>query len=263
MYRHEVSKDWLLVRSRYLNSSSIYNMLPTTETGRKRSQAQIQSAMMKAYAHMNTAYITDEDAVSTGAAARGHILEPYAIEEFNNMTGLKLYHWDDEVLVDKQCVLGWSPDALNVMQKPDHRIRHFMGVESKPFTMAGEVKCYSIEKHIEMFMADKMTRVERWQIACGFIVCPYLETAYLIGFNPDCNQRIFAKKYTRSDLAKEIEEIKETILKWMDWLNTLPDDSYLDNYSSRHREDGDPFSDSIIATAMLEEQSRLNPKLNN
>ena len=47
MWRHVVDKEWMMARTNYLTASSIKSILPVTETGRKRSQAQIEANMLK------------------------------------------------------------------------------------------------------------------------------------------------------------------------------------------------------------------------
>lgn len=221
MWRHVVDKDWMKARSRLLTASNIKNILPVTETGRKRSQAQIEANMMKVVASMSTLYIPVEECVSTGAAARGHLLEPIAIKEAVN---LGLYHWDDVVF--KKGILGWSPDALSIPQDGE-----FLGdkglydIDKKgaPCPSAiGEVKSYGMEKHTAAVYMDKELLPERWQLAVGMLMLPCCRGAHLIFFNPDSRDRLAVKTYTRKDLEEEIEMIEEAVVSFAEFLSNLP-----------------------------------------
>ena len=111
MWRHVVDKEWMMARTHYLTASSIKNILPVTETGRKRSQAQIEANMMKIASSFATEYISDEDCVATGMAARGHLLEPIAIEEANRVANLGLYHWDDRKQRRQLCIISRKTES--------------------------------------------------------------------------------------------------------------------------------------------------------
>lgn len=221
MWKHTVSKDWMMARTRYLTASSIRNILPVTETGRKRSKDQIEANMMKIVAHMSTMYISDDDCVSTGAAARGHMLEPIAIEEAN----LGLYHWDDVIIV--KGLLGWSPDALSIPQAGDARlVKGFYDIDVfgalRPAEI-GEVKSYGIEKHVAAVYTDKSKCPERWQLAVGMALLKQCQYAHLIFFNPDAHVRIAIKTYSRNDLESEIKMVLETKEAFREFVEKLPD----------------------------------------
>lgn len=220
MWRHVVNKDWMIARTRYLTASSIKNILPITETGRKRSQAQIEANMMKVAANLMTASISDEDCVSTGMAARGHLLEPIAIEEANKVANLGLYHWDDIIL--SKDLLGWSPDAMSIPQT-EKVASYNIELRGAPCPSSiGEVKSYGMEKHIASVYTDKEDCPERWQLAVGMALLKNCQFANLIFFNPDSNIRLAIKTYSRKDLEKEIEMVKETETSFKEFLKHLP-----------------------------------------
>lgn len=221
MWRHVVDKDWMMARARLLTASNIKNILPITETGRKRSQAQIETNMMKIVASMSTCYIQDEDCVSTGAAARGHFLEPIAIAEAVN---LGLYHWDDVVF--KKGILGWSPDALSIPQQGEFlgdKGLYDIDKNGAPCPSSiGEVKSYGMERHIASVYTDKKDCPERWQLAVGMTLLKNCQFANLIFFNPDSNIRMAIKTYNRQDLEEEIEMIKDAVVSFTEFLSNLP-----------------------------------------
>lgn len=220
MWRHVVSKDWMIARTHYLTASNIKNILPITETGRKRSQAQIEANMMKVAANLMTASIPDEDCVSTGMAARGHLLEPIAIEEANKAANLGLYHWDDIIL--SKDLLGWSPDAMSIPQTK--KVASYdIELHGAPCPSSiGEVKSYGMEKHIASVYTDKEDCPERWQLAVGMALLKNCQFANLIFFNPDSNIRLAIKTYSRKDLEKEIGMVKETEASFKEFLKHLP-----------------------------------------
>lgn len=223
MWKHRVNKDWLMARTHYLTASSIKNILPITETGRKRSQAQIEANMMKAVSNMMTEFIPDDDCISTGAAARGHLLEPIAIEEANNAKNFGLYHWDDIILV--KGLLGWSPDAMSIPQNGHLKKSCIYDIEKQgtpcPASI-GEVKSYLMERHIASVYTDKKDCPERWQLAVGMALLKQCQYANLIFFNPDSNVRLAVKTYSRQDLEEEIEMVKEAEESFREFLKNLP-----------------------------------------
>ena len=216
---HKVDRRWMEARAKYLNASAIKEMLPVTETGRKRSQAQREAAMMKAWSHHLQTHIPEEALESRGAAARGHILEPFALNEYQRCTGeSSVYHWDDVVIHDKY--IGWSPDGMSIPQVKDYGCS--WDVDERGRLCAEtifEVKSYSIEKHVAKL--HEGVHEERWQLAVGMYLQPQTQRAVLIFFNPDCSCGLAYNVYKRSDLEEEIEMIRETVDDYLDWTKTL------------------------------------------
>lgn len=223
MWKHKVSKDWLMARTRYLTASSIKSILPITETGRKRSQAQIEANMMKVASSMVTTSIPNDDCISTAAAARGHLLEPVAIKEANNAKSFGLYHWDDIILV--KGLLGWSPDAMSIPQNGHLKRTCIYDIEKQgapcPASI-GEVKSYLMERHVASVYTDKKDCPERWQLAVGMALLKNCQYANLIFFNPDSAIRLAVKTYSRQDLEEEIKMVKEAEESFREFLKNLP-----------------------------------------
>lgn len=220
MWRHVVDKEWMMARTHYLTASNIKNILPITETGRKRPQAQIEANMMKIAANLMTASISNEDCVSTGMAARGHLLEPIAIEEANKAANLCLYHWDDIILVKD--LLGWSPDAMSIPQTEKVAL-YDIELHGAPCPSSiGEVKSYGIEKHIASVYMDKEDCPERWQLAVGMALLKCCQRAHLIFFNPDSTIRLAIKTYSRKDLEDEIQMVEEAETSFKKFVKDLP-----------------------------------------
>lgn len=208
---HECSKDWMKARSNYLTASSISKLLPVTPIGRKRDVAK---SSLEIYAKMHQ---TSFDNKSYGAAARGHIMEPYAVRAFNEI-GIApiMYHWDDAVIHNK--LLAFSPDGLNVSQEElpifDY---NFDDMEIKP-TAGVEIKSYSVDKHLLCGISNPLDLEERWQIATAFKVASTLEDMYLVLFNPSASKKMFVHHYTRKSLEAELKIIEVICKNFIDFL---------------------------------------------
>lgn len=216
-WQHKCSLEWMRARQNYLTASDIKELLPVTKTGRSRTVS--EEIYWKVLAR-KLVVLTEEDCMSYGAAARGHVLEPYAIERYNSRAIKMLHHWDDIVIFDEDSSLAFSPDALNTI--PDSKFYptvSFNKLVPKP-EMLGEVKCYSAEKHLSYKGGNPLDFEERWQIATAFAVCDTLEFAKLILFNPSLpkNYSLFVWSYTRSMLEKEIEIIGKISKQWNEFL---------------------------------------------
>ena len=205
-WEHKTKAAWLVARKQCLTATDIKDLLPVTKTGRARHIDKYD--YLKVYARKLTSVVSD-DCVSTGAMARGHMLEPYAIDYFNSRYGDKhdcvLHHWDDAVIAKNPDVfgyLGFSPDAMDVEQETDAVLIDWENVMPK---YIGEVKSYSSGQHMVCGHTPKDELEERWQIAAAMASCPSIERAYLIFFNPSCSIQEYVVIYDRDDLKKEIE----------------------------------------------------------
>lgn len=208
-WRHRCSLEWLKARQLFLTATDVKELLPVTKTGRPRNVP--DESFMRVYAR-KVESLCEEDCYSEGAAARGHVLEPYAIERFNNEFGMRLYHWDDTIvtksLVAKQNELAFSPDACNVPMLEGATVCH-----SDP-TVIAEVKCYGAERHLLKGCTPKEDLEERWQVATAMAVCDSIETAFVVFYNPSLENSMFVAEYLRSDLEDEIAMIYDVEKKW-------------------------------------------------
>ena len=204
-WEHKTKLEWLNARRHCLTATDIKDLLPMTKTGRVKHIDKYD--YLKVYARKATE-VDPEDCSSTGAMARGHMLEPYAIDFFNEMYapshGCHLYHWDDAVIAKNPDVfgfLGFSPDAMDVEQETDAVLIDWENLTPR---YIGEVKSYSADRHMICGNTPKDELEERWQIAAAMAACPSIETAYLIFFNPRCSIQEYVVVYERADLKKEI-----------------------------------------------------------
>lgn len=253
-WKHSVSLDWMKARQKYLTASEVKNLIPFTKTGRSRKIE--QEDYLKVYAN-KLKELTEADCLSFGAAARGHILEPYAIKMFNEAVGAKFFHWDDAIIHDSiNSILAFSPDGLNIPQ-PNSKIDFgdvFLN-STMTFDEMIEVKCYSAERHLIAKYIDKMNLEERWQIAHAFTTSSYLKQAYLVFFNPSMKDYLIWHRYTRDDLKEEIKVIVNVERNWLDFKTELSSGKLY--VPSTFLLTDEPFEDKIIAE--IEEQMKLNP----
>lgn len=218
---HKCDLEWLKARQRYLTATDVKDLLPFTKTGRKRTINDEHYLKVFAGKMVN---LTEDDCVSTGSAARGHILEPYAIDRYNEEdfgSNTWLYHWDDIV------VTRINPDPLSLAFSPDamsYDCSSYFGRKSIAIDgvkAIGEVKSYSPERHMIAGYTPKDKLEERWQIATAMAVCESIEEAYLLFYNPSMRNQLYIVDYDRADLADEIEVVLEVEKNWLAWVANL------------------------------------------
>lgn len=241
-WKHKCDIEWLCSRQGYLTASSIKKLLPVTATGRPRKVTDLDR--MKVWAS-SLVDIREDDCWSYGAAARGHILEPYAIAELNDMLEEEtFFHWDDIVVTRPGRYLAFSPDAMNIPMSHENW---------DDVTAIAEVKSYSHEKHLSLVFTEKDKLEERWQIAAAMALLENISHAYLVLYDPSMpDYGIVAIRYDRDDLEKEIETILQIESDWKDFVienHSLPGDRIV-SFGIRSEDD-------IIKE--VEARQRLNP----
>lgn len=205
IWTHKVSREWMEARKKYLTASGVSSIIPFTATGKPRN---VDSKYFEIWAATRTA-ITEDDLYSHGVAARGHILEPYAIAEFNALERASwiMQPWDDALIFNDHG-MAFSPDGMMISQN------EFKGVEINedelpPYTACIEVKSYGYAKHYACGVCNKFALEERWQIAHAMAVSDKISIIYLVFYNPSCKERLFGHVYKRDDLKEEIKLCKE------------------------------------------------------
>lgn len=208
---HQCDLNWMKARQKCLTATDVKDLLPVTKTGRKRTIDDESYIKVMARKLVN---LTEESCISVGVAARGHILEPYAIELFNeSFDFVQLNHWDDLMvtkLEHEPFGLSFSPDAMDTEMRDDANPK-----------VIGEVKSYSAEKHMACGYTNKMDLEERWQLATAMAVRDSIEEAYLLFFNPSMRNQLYVFDYDRTDLADEIEVVKKVEEDWLAWVASL------------------------------------------
>lgn len=212
---HKCDLGWLKTRQKHLTATDVKELLPFTKTGRKKTIT--DETYLKVWSS-KMVNLTEDDCVSTGAAARGHILEPYAIDRFNeaNVFGnLQLYHWDDIIVTRPEpdpFSLAFSPDAMELIPPNQGSIAWVI-----PSTIV-EVKSYYPERHTIAGYTPKENLEERWQIATAMAVCESIEEAYLLFYNPSMKNQLYIVNYDRADLEAEIDIVLDIERDWLDWI---------------------------------------------
>lgn len=266
-WEHKVNEEWMRMRRYFLCASDIRKLVPFTASGRPKKITDIDRIRILSN---KLKFIGDNDCVSTGAAARGHILEPFAIEDFNiylaeiGNVDMRFHHWDDVMIADRipgdYRGMSFSPDGMNVSQD-FHEGFVLSNLELPTNLKIVEVKSYSTEKHIICGLTNKMELEERWQIATAMFVCSQITEAYLLFYDPSCFKKMFVKKYTRFDLEDELEIIDDIIDEWEDFIDRmrLPD-MESDHWNDENSVviDGNMI-DMYDIEKRLERASRFNP----
>lgn len=222
---HYVSVPWLKARKDVLTASDVVKLVPEYKRvkAKKQDATTILPMFASVWCEKNT--ITEPDPVSTGAAARGHFMEPYAVQSYNEYQGEKVYHhWDDCII--KNLGLGFSPDAMDIKQAHDAveceasdggtQLVYHMEMDKKKNTIKSgdrfhapkkilEIKSYSPAQHMKSILKKKMDHDELMQIAVAFAVLQKLEQATLLFYCPDCPIPVVPIIYERHELQKEID----------------------------------------------------------
>jgi hypothetical protein len=254
---HKCDLDWLKARQRCLTATDVKELLPFTKTGRKRTIT--DEIYLKVFAR-KLVNLTENDCLSTGAVARGHILEPYAIDRYNEEDfggNEHLWHWDDIVISKDKGIYGslsFSPDAMNVRYNSfaeKHWSSNYKWLAE--LTAIGEVKSYSAENHLARGYTSKDELDERWQLATAMAVCPSIQTAYLLFYNPSMRTQLYIFDYDRSDLQDEIEMILDVEEKWLAWLGNI------EKLDHAYMVSGDPSEEKRIIYGIMKSEE-LNPE---
>lgn len=166
------------------------------------------------------------DTSSFGTMARGHIMEPYAVDEASDFLGREFHWWDDRIICHGS--LGFSPDALDIEPLPGTRIvaygdklRYRNGEEYGPNELV-EIKCYEAGAHYQRKAAIEanIPLDERWQVACGMAVCKTIKTGFVFFYAPQCRDK-FCMQYDRHKLEDELSIIYEINDMWDEFCDLM------------------------------------------
>ncbi len=201
-WHHEVSAEWLKARQQVLTATDVASLLPEYKRYLKAGSPDKPTPGFSALwcKKHSDVYLDTE---SVGAAARGHVMEPYAVDAWNKQASPKFYHWDDCIIIDSTGKLGFSPDALTVEQDNANKITFKNKCE------AMEIKCYEPAQHMKAIMKPKLEHDELMQLAMSFVVLPKLEIARLTWYCPGAPIAMFSQQYDSDDLHDQIRWIME------------------------------------------------------
>lgn len=221
-WRHQCAPEWLEARKDVITATELIDLVPKWHKANAANNHKIDP-IWELWAEKSSTQ--EPDTASWDWAARGHCMEPYAVDDWNKHVGPeKMYHWDDIVI--KNGPVGFSPDALDIMPpwmacpgKDNFSLAYYGGrLVGDGFTCEGpkkllEIKSYAPKKHI-LKCLGKGDHNERWQIAVAMMVCDTIESGELVFYNPSLQScQLMPVRYTRDGLAKEIDMLKNT-LEW-------------------------------------------------
>ena len=223
-WTHDVSAEWLRARQGVLTATDVAGLMPEWKRSWKKDPGTLMPGSAALWAAKHS---TGELEVSSPspAAARGHIMEPWAVESWNDQVAKRFYHWDDCIICksDMAIPVGFSPDAMDIMQVyPDARLevtsdgKFLVNIEMRSCDVPREIleiKSYDVQRHMKSVVADKMDHDELVQVAMAFVVLPNLEKARLLWFCPDAPISMHTESYTADDLHDQIRWIME-LLEW-------------------------------------------------
>lgn len=220
-WQHKVASLWLEIRKQYLTATEAIGLLAEAKRNKFKKWGPNFVGLWG-----EKQCTSPSDPTTFGSAARGHCLEPYAIEEYNRQQSDKTwcaYHWDDIVIHDDN--FGYSPDGLSIPQLTDQYEQSISLLDwsSSLRKLCFEVKCYEAKKHTQQFFKDKEQLEERYQIAYAFSILSELEAGVLIFYNPSTPYNQFRfEVYTREELKEEIEQLQSIKKLWLEMKETIP-----------------------------------------
>lgn len=253
-WRHEVSEQWLMSRRACLTASDVRKLLPDlrrVESGKIGVLEAQQFA--KVYGDKQS---DDMDGMSFGAAARGHVMEPHAVDEYNaaRYDGPEMYAWDDKLITDG--TLGFSPDSLNIAPMKgtrfksveadgEWRLQSAEGYHRPPKELL-EIKSYDAGTHYQRIaqISAGIPLAERWQVATAMAVCPSIEAGSLMFYAPQCNS-MAVERYGRGDLEEEIEVVRKIGELWSSF-RVLMDEAREEHESTTYKTEQEIYSRYLL-----------------
>lgn len=224
-WEHSVAIEWLDERRDIITATELVGLIPEYKRWEKSKGKQLPLAFYSLWAEKMAE--TELDPSSYGPAARGHIMEPYAVDDFNinAITDAHVMcHWDDCII--KNGSVGFSPDGMDIVQSTADfcllvnkgKLTNKQGVvlDEIPKQIL-EIKSYGIDRHTKCMMSDvkdKQLEKERYQIAAAMLVIPTIEVGWLELYCPQAVHSLCVKKMTRKDLEEEIELLQKVIDLW-------------------------------------------------
>lgn len=226
-WQHEVDANWLDARRQCLTATDILKLWPAAK--KWKAEDEIPQTFIGTWFEKNS--VQDQDPISYDAAARGHCMEPFAIEEANRVYGKNFYHWDDVLIVRGH--VGFSPDAMDIPQPNLPTIVKWSDPALKKATEIMEVKCF-LPYHHGQCVTCGMEEKQIMQVAMAFKVLPQLEEAHVLYYCPGAPIDICEYPLSYSDINPYIQRINKVVAIWneMDgWLQDIKEQKA--NYTER------------------------------
>lgn len=227
-WRHSVKLAWLLVRMHHLCASEVGKVMVYDRYGNMRTPEDIGKRFWS-YRVEKFRMPQPGDEKSTGAAARGHVLEPVAIDLAKKLKLIPsgFMHLDDVLVGEKasgiDLTLGWSPDGVLANgHLPD--CNQAWWPNDVPIVEGVEVKCLAPAGHAKNATCQIKDSDYYYQLATAFAACPSLERMHLILYNPDLKDNMLVPRMVVRTIEKD--DMKEAICQVVDtehMLNTWTD----------------------------------------
>lgn len=221
-WSHEVDARWLAARKDVLTATEVVSLIPEYKRMKKQPEGTISPGCAALWAAKHSD--TELDTRSFSEAARGHVFEPYAVEEYCMQKNLSFYHWDDRIIytnTEAVTPLAFSPDALNIKQLRNIKVVN-TALETFGSLEALEIKCFGPEKHMKTYLLDKKEIPERMQLAVAMVVCENMEKGSLVFYCPMMQKiQMYERTYTRSEMEDEMALVKEIWAMYNDTALTL------------------------------------------
>lgn len=222
---HSVATEWLNERRDVITATELVGLIPEYKRWEKSKGKQAPLGFYSLWEEKMAE--TELDPKSYGPAARGHIMEPYAVADFNvgkAGTAHHMWHWDDCII--KNGSVGFSPDGMDIPQvTADFCLQVKQGklINNDGQELADipkqilEIKSYGIDRHTKCVMSDifdKQLEKERYQIAAAMLVLPTIKVGWLALYCPQAVHSLDIKMLNRNDLTDEIELLQKVIDLW-------------------------------------------------
>jgi len=179
----ETEQEWLLARYGRLTGSKVEDVVVKRGTEQKIGYYRLIAEQV-----VNPGVEDLEKPID-----RGHILEPEALDRYEEMAGVKL---------DRTKVLWVRDDHDNMAISPDATLAGSNNTE------AFEAKCLSSANHIKAFITQQIPKDYHYQMLQYFVVNDALQKLTFVFYDPRLRVRdLFTIVITRADVLAELEEL--------------------------------------------------------
>lgn len=226
-WKHDVSEAWLEARKHVLTATDISKLIPELKRMEKKP-GELSPGFAAVWAEKHSDMPLDTGSV--GPAARGHIMEPWVVDAYNEhvAAGERFNHWDDCVITND--LVGFSPDAMSTWQTDTSVVKYtvdprgdklvaYKGDKAKMLAAPKrimEIKCYEPANHMKACITPKMEHKELIQVATAFYVLPKLQEAKLCFCCPGAPIEMHVETYTRDDLKEHVDTITKVVEKYVE-----------------------------------------------
>lgn len=198
MIVHEIeqgSMDWILIRLGMVTSTRLKRVF----------KSEYLSLIDEVIAEQLTEQ-WDDDGYISDDMQRGIDLEPLALDEYEQRSGVKLIR-GGFIQSKRWPLLGYSPDG---------RCGVVGGVE---------VKCPSSKKHIQYLRQNQVPNDYKWQVFSSFLINPDCEWYDFMSYDPRVKQKpVFIYRTTRESVQAELDQAATDLDKFFNKLQKIKED---------------------------------------